>query len=409
MRLTPRTTEAREGDLPIKRSQQGAGAAQNQGTTEPRRPRRPTAGEREPTTQGMELCPAAALPFSGMSRRNVTSNDVARAAGVSQSAVSRAFRTDAPISAGMRQHIRAVAARLGYTPNAFARGLLTGESGLIGVVVETLANPVQAALLQAVLEALAGSGRRPLLAPADDATSLPAALASLEAYRPDAVLLCAPTLPPELNARLREDGVPVVLVNRYPHPGQRPPGPACVRCDNREGAAEMARHLLQLGRRRIALLIGPPRAPAARDRVEAFRAVLTSERLQPIAEVMASYSYDDGLRAARELFGASGPRPDAVFCTNDLIALAAWDAAREAGVDVPGDVAITGFDGITQTEWAGYGLTTMVQDLPRMAEIAVELMAARIVDPGLEGETVLVPPVLRTRRSTLGTSGRRRD
>jgi DNA-binding LacI/PurR family transcriptional regulator len=334
-----------------------------------------------------------------MSRRLITSLDVARAAGVSQSAVSRAFREGASISPGLRQRVAEAAKRLGYTPNAFARGLNTRETGLIGVVMESLVNPVQSALLDALLAALEGTGWRPLLTGAADHASLVAALAGMEAYRPEGVIVCAPTLPPALGARLHEDRVPVVVLNRYPGRGRRG-RPACVRCDNRAGAAALARHLLGLGHRRIAILRGPPGAPAAEDRVDAFRAALAEAGVAPAAEVAGGYAYADGAGAAEALIQGGGPLPSAVFCANDLSALGAMDAARRLGLSVPGDLAVTGFDGIPAAGFAAYGLTTAEQDMPAMAQRAIGLVAARIAAPELPAETVLVPPRLVIRAST---------
>lgn len=290
-----------------------------------------------------------------MKRRHVTSLHVAAAAGVSQSAVSRAFRDGASISADLRERVLAAARRLGYTPNAFATGLLTRSSGLVGLVMGDIANPVQAALLAALLPRLAAAGRPPLLASATDAPSLRSALDELERYRPDAVLVCAPTLPPALGARLARDGVPLVLVNRYP----RRPGPAVARTDNWAGGAEMARYLRARGLRRIAVIGGPPDAPASRDRLAGFATVL-----RPIAAAAGDYSLASGAAA---LPGLLHHAPDAVFCANDLMALGAMDAA-------PASLPVFGFDGIPEGALARYRLTTMAQDSVALADAALALL-----------------------------------
>ena len=290
-----------------------------------------------------------------MKRRDVTSLHVAAAAGVSQSAVSRAFRDGASISAQLRERVHAVARRLGYTPNAFASGLLTRSSGLVGLVMGDVANPVQAALLAALLPRLAAAGRPPLLASATDAPSLRLALDKLERYRPDAVLICAPTLPPALGARLARDGVPLVLVNRYP----LRPGPAVARTDNLAGGAEMARHLRAAGLRRVAVIGGPADAPASRDRLAGFAAVL-----RPVAAEVGNYGLASGAAALR---GLPHHAPDAVFCANDLMALGAMDAA-------PAGLPVFGFDGIPDGALARYRLTTMAQDADGLAEAALALL-----------------------------------
>jgi len=290
-----------------------------------------------------------------MKRRQITSLHVAAAAGVSQSAVSRAFRDGASISAELRARVHAAARRLGYTPNAFASGLLTRSSGLVGLVMGDVANPVQAALLAALLPRLAAARRPPLLASAADAPGLRAALEALERYRPDGVLICAPTLPPALGARLARDGVPLVLVNRYP----LRPGPAVARTDNLAGGAEMARHLRSRGLRRVAVIGGPAEAPASRDRLAGFASVL-----RPIATAAGDYGLASGAAALRALLRHA---PDAVFCANDLMALGAMDAA-------PAGLPVFGFDGIAAGALARYRLTTMAQDTEALAEAALALL-----------------------------------
>ncbi|MCA3419082.1 MAG: LacI family DNA-binding transcriptional regulator [Roseomonas sp.] len=307
-----------------------------------------------------------------MKRRNVTSLHVAAAAGVSQSAVSRAFRDGASISADMRERVHAAARRLGYTPNAFASGLLTRSSGLVGLVMGDVSNPVQSALLAALLPRLAAAGRPPLLASAADAAGLRRALDRLERYRPDAVLICAPTLPPALGARLARDGVPLVLVNRYP----LRPGPAVARTDNLAGGAEMARHLQSRGLRRVAVIGGPAEAPASRERLAGFASVL-----RPVAAATGDYSLASGALALRRLLRHA---PDAVFCANDLMALGAMDAA-------PAGLPVFGFDGIPEGALAKYRLTTMAQDIEGLAEAALSLLDQ-------PGEQRLVPARLLVRQ-----------
>jgi DNA-binding LacI/PurR family transcriptional regulator len=309
-----------------------------------------------------------------MKGRRVTSVHVAATAGVSQSAVSRAFREGASISPELRERVHAAARRLGYTPNAFASGLLTRSSGLIGVIMGDVANPVQAALLAALLPLLAGRGRPPLLASAGDAPGLRQALDLLERYRPDGVLVCAPTLPPAIGARLARDGVPVVLVNRYP----RRPGPAVARTDNLGGGAEIARHLRAGGARRVAVVAGPEDAPASRDRVAGFASVL-----RPVAVAHGDYTEAGGAAALATLLLHG---PEAVFCANDLMALGALDAA-------PAGLAVAGFDGIPAAALPRYALTTMEQDMGALAAAAVELLDR-------PGEQRLIPARLAVRRSS---------
>jgi LacI family transcriptional regulator len=330
-----------------------------------------------------------------MSRRHVTSHDVARRAGVSQSAVSRAFRPGAPVSDALRERVVRAAAELGYTPNAFARGLLHRRTGLIGLAVEDASRPLQSALLDRVLTGLEGLGLAPVLVAARDAAALTSGLARVERYRPDAILVCGPTLPPALGTRLREDGVPVVLLNRYPAEAGTT---AVARTDNRAGGEAMARHLLSLGHRRFAVIGGPPGAPAARDRAAGFAAALRGEGLDRPPSRPGGYTPEGGAAAAAALV-ALRPRPTALFCCNDAMALGALSALRAAGLRVPEDVSVAGFDGIAAGPWSAPPLTTMEQDLPALVAAALDLLLPRLADPDLPPDTRLVPPALRERGS----------
>jgi LacI family transcriptional regulator len=331
-----------------------------------------------------------------MSRRHVTSHDVARSAGVSQSVVSRAFRPGAPISEALRERVLQAAGELGYTPNAFARGLLRRRTGLIGLAVEDTSHPLQAALLDRVLAGLEGQGLAPVLVAARDAAALSAGLARVEAYRPDAILVCGPTLPPALGTRLREDGIPVVLLNRYP----AEPGTTAVALTGNHGGGEvMARHLLALGHRNFAVIGGPPGAPAASDRAAGFAAALRREGLGDPPSRPGDYSPEGGATAMASLISAR-PRPTAVFCCNDLMALGALSALRAAGLRVPEDISVAGFDGIASGTWSTPPLTTMEQDLPALATAALELLIARLSDPDLPPEARLIAPQLVVRAST---------
>jgi DNA-binding LacI/PurR family transcriptional regulator len=331
-----------------------------------------------------------------MSRRHVTSHNVARRAGVSQSVVSRAFRPGAPISEALREKVLRAADELGYTPNAFARGLLHRRTGLVGLAVEDASHPLQAVLLDRLLTGLESLSLAPILVAAHDAAALSAGLARVEAYRPDGILVCGPTLPPALGTRLREDGVPVVLLNRYP---AEPGTTAVALTDNRAGGEAMACHLLALGHRHVAIIGGPPGAPAAADRAAGFGAAVRRAGLGSPPEHPGHYSPEGGAAAAAALI-LLRPRPTALLCCNDLMALGALSALRAAGLRVPEDVSVAGFDGIAAGAWSAPPLTTMQQDLPALVVAALDLLVARLADPDLPPETRLVAPLLRERGST---------
>jgi LacI family transcriptional regulator len=169
---------------------------------------------------------------------------------------------------------------------------------------------------------------------------------------------------------------PVVLINRIEE------GWPCdqVSSDNTDGGRKVAEYLVKAARRRIGLIGGPTVARTIRDRQDAFRATLKALG-QPLEDALSiqvdEFTHKTGFEAALWLFDLADP-PDAIFCVNDVIALGARDAARMRRIDVPDALWIVGYDDIEMASWYGFDLTTIRQPLSHMAEIAVDLLLARI-------------------------------
>lgn len=309
----------------------------------------------------------------------MTSTDVAKAAGVSQATVSRVMYGSDRVSPRTRARVREVMAELGYSPNLVARAMKTQRTDTIGVLVSQITNPFYPEALQAVGAALTARGKRMVLWDTEG-TGEEAALESIRQGLVDGVLFTTGTTEtPSLREAIAA-GRPVVLLNRsVPDlPGDQ------VTSDNFGGAAEVARHLVDLGHVRIGFIGGPPLPSTVNERWQGFEETL-KELGVGLDESLCRFvqlSHDEGAAAFTELAQASGGPPTAVFCVNDITAFGALDAARVLGLRVPADISIAGYDDVQLASWPAFDLTTVNQPIDQMARRAVEQLLARIDEPG---------------------------
>jgi LacI family transcriptional regulator len=318
-----------------------------------------------------------------------TSHDVARVAGVSQPTVSRALSNDSRVAESTRLRVQDAAVELGYVPSRRGRSLATRRTGQIAVVVSELANPFYTQTIAHVYEALEAAGQRMVVL--TDPPDRDAAAERLLDGSVDGAIITTTLLGSALPAELARRGLPLVLLNREVD------GLDVDTCasDNRAGARRAAEFLLRLGHRRIAAISGPSDTSTGRDREAGFREALTAAG-EPLLEQLALsgvFSFQTGYRALSALLDVK-PRPTAVFCGNDVIALGALNAARARGIEVPHELTIVGFDDIDVDSWELIELTTLRQDLPAMAVEAVALIDARIADPARHPRRVIFPTTL---------------
>lgn len=307
-------------------------------------------------------------PPTGEGPRPVTSHDVAELAGVSQSAVSRAFTPGASVSPAMRERIAAAAAALGYQPNLLPRMMVTGRSGFVALVVGGFYNPFHTATLEAFSRALRAVGKQVMLVHVESDRALDATVDELAGYRVDGVVSALSVASPEVAAALSAHRIPIVTLNS----GITSDWIRTVQSDN-AGAGEAAARLLHArGGRRFAY-VGAD-SLASRDREAGFRRGLASLGVDAVRVLSSNLDHDGGYAAGRVLLDA-GDRPDAIFCVNDLTAIGVIDALRiEAGLSCPADALIIGYDDIPAASWPGYALTTFDQQVDAMAARAVALL-----------------------------------
>ena len=319
--------------------------------------------------------------------RSVTSNDVARLAGVSQSAVSRAFTPGTAVSDSMRTKVLEAARMLGYRPNAIARSLITKRSRMIGVVVSYLENQFYPLVIEGLSRRLREHGLHVLLfcTETEDADEL---LPEILPYQIDGLVMLSTRLSSAVARRCAEAGIPVVLFNRTV-PGSPS---SSVAADNAGGGRSVADLLCRAGHSRIAFMAGLEDTSTSRDREQGFLQGLAVHNQRCVARAVGDYRFDTAGRATHALFGGDA-HPDAVFVANDHMAIAVMDTLRlQMGLRVPEDVSVVGFDDVPQAAWRSYRLTTVRQPASQMIDATVALLLAQTT----EGGTQAVARVLST-------------
>jgi LacI family transcriptional regulator len=335
----------------------------------------------------------------------VTLQDVADRAGVSITTASRVVN-DAKrgVGAELVRRVHRAAAELGYTANLQARAVATGRSSMVGVVVHDVADPYFSSIAAGLIET-ASRGR--LLVCMSAAAANEAAereyVSLMRAQRARAVVLVGSrtddaagraALGAEIGAFVGQGGRAVCI-------GQPLLGVDTIVPENTAGADALARALAGLGHRRFAVLAGPRSLITVRDRVEGFRAGLAawSIGLDPAAIAHAAFTRDGGYAAMSAILASGGDLPDCVFAVNDVMAVGALARLRAAGISVPGDVAVAGFDDILTLRDVTPPLTTVRLPLTQMGEMAAGMVLAD-GEPG-RPRIVPVPGEVIVRDSTL--------
>lgn len=312
-----------------------------------------------------------------MARERVTSFDVAREAGVSQSAVSRAYTPGASIAKATKEKVLAAALKLGYQPNAIARSLISRRSNMIGIVMADIVNPFYPAVLDMFLRQLQERGHRVMLFMATRGQTIDDLLPQLLEYQVDGVVITSSTLSSEMAEHCARLGTPVALFNRYVANVEA----SSVCCDNIGAGRAVADLLLDAGHQQLGYIAGIENTSTNKDREYGFSSRIEERRAKPMRREVGNYTYEDGYQAALRLFEAS-PTPDAIFCANDIMALGALDALRgPLKLRVPEDVSVIGFDDISASSWQGYRLTSIRLPVERMVETTINHLIERIENP----------------------------
>ena len=326
-----------------------------------------------------------------------TITTVARLANVSVASASRVLN-GIRTSPATLERVTAAAESVGYVPNAAARSLRSRRTGQIAFAMPDVGNPVYTAMVASIQEVARAAGVRLLLhstgADSEDELAL---VRDLRHRFVDGLILASLHLTQAHAVELTVSAAPVVVIGR-PTVGT---SVDTVRAYSRRGASEAVRHLHAVGRTRIAFVNGPTHTAPGSSRRRGYLDGLRScglPRDEELIEVAADFMVEPGRRAAELLLARI--RPDAILCANDLLAVGALAALRDAGLEVPGQVALVGMDNSELSALTWPALTTVDLGSFERARIAAELLLARIEDPARAAQVVGVEPRLVIRASS---------
>ncbi|WP_260027334.1 LacI family DNA-binding transcriptional regulator [Ruegeria conchae] len=332
-----------------------------------------------------------------MARKNsVTSVDVAKRAGVSQSAVSRAFSrvpTQSGVSAEAKERIFAAAKELGYRPNALARSMITGNSKIIALLFSYLDNQFYAVALEKLCIELQKNGYHAMVfMMPETAVGVEETVSELLEYKVDGIITASVELSSSLCKLCQDQGISVVMFNRI----KAEEGVSCVSTDNVLGGRLAARHLIETGHQKIALLSGWAESSTGRDRQLGFERELSDQGHSLFDHAAGHFDLAATRTAARNLLDRpASERPDGIFVANDYMAIEALGVIRsELKLKVPQDVSIVGFDDIPMAASPEYDLTTLRQPINKMIDQSVSLMLAEIAGNDTVMNESIVPELV---------------
>jgi LacI family transcriptional regulator len=309
--------------------------------------------------------------------KNITILDVARESGVSYATVSRVLSGFAFVKEATRARVMEAAERLGYVANVQARTLAGGRSQVIGVLVPGLDNSYIGEIMRGVDDELARVNYNLMLYTThrhygQETSSVNTIANGLT----EGLILVVPLIPTAYLAALRSRGFPHVLIDQ----GEPTGTSSVVDSTSWQGAYDATRYLIELGHRRIGFIGGLVELSSASERLSGYKAALTDNGLpyDPTLVTEGNFWQASGHLCAQKLLPA---QPTAIFAANDLMALGAMEALREAGLRIPEDISLVGFDDIPQVSITHPKLTTVRQPLEQMGRVAVELLLEQIENP----------------------------
>ena len=309
----------------------------------------------------------------------VTLKDVAMLAGVSRSAVSRAFTKGASVSAKTRAKVEKAATELGYSPNALASSLTTGRTKMVGLISNNFHNPIFLEVFDLFTKGLQDRGLRPLLVNLTDETEPENSVRMLRQYSVDGVIVASSTLPPSFAEAFRAAGVPVVHSFGRPHSN---PKVNVLGIDNIQAGRLAARTLIDRGYKRVGFMGGPSDATSTQDRQIGFVSELAPHSDVTVTISFAeAYSFDAGRTEMARLL-KSTPM-EAYFCGDDVLSIGALSAIQSSGLKVPGDIGIVGLNDMEMASWQMFNLTTIHNPIRDIISASIELVADLVEDHDL--------------------------
>jgi LacI family transcriptional regulator len=324
--------------------------------------------------------------------------DVARAAGVSPATVSRVLNGTETVGPDRAAAVRQAARELGYTPSGPARALRQQRARVWAAIIADIENPFFTAMVRGIEDVARSAGHRLVLCNSDEDVAREAAYVDIALAEQMAGVVIAVASDKESRLdTLLDRGVPVVAVDRRPR--HRADELDSVVVDNLLGARLATEHLLDGGAMRIACVTGPSRVSTARERLSGYEQAMRARGVSYSSDLVrrADFREEGGYAATRSLL-ALDPRPDALFVANNLMTLGALRAITEAGLRVPHDVLLVGFDDAPWTTLVSPPLTVMAQPTYEIGRRAAQLLTT--AGPDLPARHIVLPPALQVRASS---------
>lgn len=328
----------------------------------------------------------------------VSIKDVAQAAGVSHSTVSRALAHSPLIPETTRRRVERAAKKLGYSPNAIARGLVRRQTCAIGVIVTSIADPFVAEIVRGIEQLAGDNGYRVVLGTShNDPEREVNAVKALREWRVDSVIVASSRVGALYQPLLKEIGAPIVLINNQNQ--QKGRAIHSVAVDDVRGGELATQHLIALGHRVIGHLRGPAGYRAAQNRLAGYRRALKRAGiLYDRALVQTGDGRAEGGEQILRLLDHQ-PTPTAIFCYNDITAIGALSALKRRGIRVPRDISLVGFDDIPFALYVDPPLTTIAQPMFEMGKRAMEMALTLMNAPRARVEDVIIQGELIARAS----------
>jgi len=326
-----------------------------------------------------------------------TIRDVALKAGVSISTVSRVLNDTCPVADDKRVRVESAAKELGYTPNPAARSLLSSETGGIGIILPFVSGEFFSEFLNGVDQAAQEQDFFLLISTSHHSSEdLKKAMASMY-RRVDGLLVMAPHMTTQAVEALAPDGLPFVFVNTEVVSDDA----FGVTFDNYGGMYAMTAHLVSKGHRRIAFITGTENAYDARERLRGHLQALKDNGIAPLDELIFKGNYDQraGFEACNRVLRLED-RPTAVMASNDDSAIGVLSALRQAGLTIPDDMAVTGFDDVQSAQFATPPLSSVHVPVRQLGTAAIDLLVSRLNDVQRAPQMRTLPVELRIRGSS---------
>jgi LacI family transcriptional regulator len=329
----------------------------------------------------------------------ITLEDIARMSGVSRSTVSRVINGDPNVNEGTRTRVQGVIQSVNFHPNLAARGLATGRTHVLGLVIPTgvatiFADPYFPLVIQGVSAACNARGYSVMLWLAEPEYERKTINQILSSSLIDGVIVSSMLMNDPVIERLSESTQPFITIGRHPTNDTL----SYVDVDNRSGSYQGVSYMLRRGRRRVAIINGPENTIASCDRFQGYQDALHERGLPMLPELVDRGEYAD-MPAYQAMKRLLPHRPDGVFAASDAMALAAMRAIREAGLRIPQDIAVVGFDDIPPAANSNPPLTTIRQPIQRTGSVAAEMLIDMVEHPDAQPRRIVLPTELVIRSS----------